>query len=173
MRSPLSPLIPYILMNILTLHRAKVNTMRGRRGRIKKIVNFTACRETRHAVRGRFGFSGYAASPALPGCGARIARCSACALRPLPLLRRAASAAGGARLCSSLRFPTITKKCVLMPERRLERTFLLYRYRQRSAQVRRWRYFFIFPPGIPPGRWCRCPRWSANQFWRRGAWQCA
>ena len=40
MRSPLSPLIPYILMNILTLHRAKVNTMRGCRGRIKKIVNF-------------------------------------------------------------------------------------------------------------------------------------
>ena len=115
MRSPLSPLIPYILMNILTLHRAKVNTMRGRRGRNKKIVNFTACRETRHAVRGRCGFSGYAASPALPGCGARIARCSACALRPLPLLRLAASAAGGARLCSSLSFPTITKKCVLMP----------------------------------------------------------
>ena len=40
MRSPLSPLIPYILMNILTLHRAKVNTMRGCRGGIKKIVNF-------------------------------------------------------------------------------------------------------------------------------------
>ena len=38
-----------------------------------------------------------------PGCGARIARRAkygACALRPLPLLRLAASAAGGAQLCS-------------------------------------------------------------------------
>ena len=71
--------------------------------------------ENRHAVRGRFGFSGCAASPALPGCGARIALRSACTLRPLPLLRLAASAAGGARLCSSLRFPTVTKKYVLLP----------------------------------------------------------
>ena len=55
-------------------------------------------------------------APALPGCGARIVPRFACTLRPLPLLRLAASAAGGARLCSSLRFPTVTKKYVLMPD---------------------------------------------------------
>ena len=59
---------------------------------------------------------GCAASPALPGCGARIMFRGLGApriLRPLPLLRLTASAAGGARLCSFLRFPTIAKSAFL------------------------------------------------------------
>ena len=62
----------------------------------------------RHAAKGATAAHGNCLTrlfPPLerPGCGARIARRArhgACALRPLPLLRLAASAAGGARLCS-------------------------------------------------------------------------
>ena len=72
---------------------------------------------SRNSTRSKKGFVAVwlRHAPALAGRGARIVPRSACTLRPLPLLRLAASAAGGARLCSSLRFPTVTKKYVLMP----------------------------------------------------------
>ena len=64
---------------------------------------------SRNSTRSKKGFVAVwlRHAPALAGCGARIVPRSACTLRPLPLFRFAASAAGGAHLRStkySLRF---------------------------------------------------------------------
>ena len=106
-----------------------------------------------------------AVSPCVcPGCGARIMRRAldgACILRPLPLLRLAASAAGGARLRSpSTKFYSKSRTRSKAPRTQFAVKFpcRCRRRRRMSADGDRFRLFYgieCMGPGLRRLRLCR------------------